>query len=72
ELPDGVDARSLLERCLEDNVAFVPGSAFFAEGGHENTLRLNFSAMPEPRIAEGIRRLTTALAQALDPVGAGG
>jgi DNA-binding transcriptional MocR family regulator len=71
ELPDGVDARSLLERCLEDNVAFVPGSAFFADGGHENTLRLNFSAMPEPRIAEGIRRLTAALTQALDPVGAG-
>jgi DNA-binding transcriptional MocR family regulator len=56
-----MDARELLERCLERDVAFVPGAAFFANGGHENTLRLNFSAMPEERITEGIRRLGKVL-----------
>ena len=44
-------------RALERDVAFVPGGSFFPNGGHENTLRLNFSNMPEERIAEGIARL---------------
>ncbi len=57
ELPAHLDAREVLERSLDENVAFVPGGAFFTDGGHENTMRLNFSAMPEDRIAEGIRRL---------------
>jgi 2-aminoadipate transaminase len=57
ELPQGLDARRLLERAIEERVAFVPGECFFPDGGHENTLRLNFSAMPEERITEGIRRL---------------
>ena len=67
ELPEGIDARKLLEGCLEAHVAFVPGSAFFANGGHENTLRLNFSAMPEERIAEGVRRLARVLEEVLEP-----
>jgi len=60
-LPEGVDARWLLERALEERVAFVPGESFFPGGGHENTLRLNFSAMPEERITEGICRLGRVL-----------
>ena len=61
ELPEGLDARELLERALEERVAFVPGESFFPNGGHDNTLRLNFSAMPEERITEGIRRLGQVL-----------
>ncbi len=57
ELPLGVDARDVLEGCLNENVAFVPGSPFFPAGGHENTFRINFSNMPEARIEEGLRRL---------------
>lgn len=65
ELPPAVDARTLLERCLARGVAFVPGGSFFPNGGHENTLRLNFSNMPEERIAEGVRRLGAALREML-------
>jgi len=61
ELPEGLDAREVLERSLEERVAFVPGECFFPNGGHDNTLRLNFSAMPEERIAEGVRRLGRVL-----------
>lgn len=57
ELPESLNARTYLEKCLEKNVAFVPGSSFFPNGGHENTLRLNFSNMPEDKIVEGIRRM---------------
>lgn len=59
-LPAGTDARELLVRCLACNVAFVPGGSFFPEGGHENTLRLNFSNMPQERIREGVRRMADA------------
>ena len=60
-LPGGVSARDALVRALERDVAFVPGGSFFPNGGHENTLRLNFSNMPEERIAEGIARLGAVL-----------
>ena len=70
ELPSHLDARELLELCLEENVAFVPGGAFFTNGGHDNTLRLNFTAMPEDRIAEGIRRLGRVLESVLEPAAA--
>jgi 2-aminoadipate transaminase len=70
ELPDGIDAREILKSSLEDGVAFVPGAPFFPNGGHENTLRLNFSAMPEERIEDGVRRLARILTEAVDAVGA--
>jgi DNA-binding transcriptional MocR family regulator len=60
-LPEGVSAREALVRALERDVAFVPGGSFFPNGGHENTLRLNFSNMPEARISEGIARLGAVL-----------
>jgi 2-aminoadipate transaminase len=57
ELPVWMNAREVLVRCLDNNVAFVPGGAFFPNGGNENTLRLNFSNMSEERIVEGIGRI---------------
>lgn len=65
ELPPEVNARDLLARCLAHDVAFVPGGGCFPNGGHENTCRLNFSAVSEERIAEGIRRMAAALHELL-------
>ena len=56
-LPERIDAHRLLEKSLSQNVAFVPGGAFFPNGAHENTMRLNYSNMPEARIEEGLTRL---------------
>lgn len=61
ELPEGLNARDVLVKCLEKNVAFVPGGAFFPNGGHENTLRINFSNMPEDRIVSGMKRMGSVL-----------
>ena len=60
-LPERIKAIELLKRCLEQNVAFVPGDSFFPNGGVENTLRLNYSNMPEDRIREGVARLAAAI-----------
>jgi DNA-binding transcriptional MocR family regulator len=65
ELPEGADARELLQRSIERKVAFVPGGSFFPNGGHENTLRMNFSAMPPDRIVEGVERLAEVLKEYL-------
>ncbi len=56
-LPEHMNARELATKCLEKNVAYVPGGSFFPNGGHENTFRMNYSAMPEDKIIEGIKRL---------------
>jgi len=46
----------------EENVAFVPGSAFYADGSGKNTIRLNFSSPNEAQIDEGLKRLGRLLA----------
>lgn len=65
ELPRHLNARTLLQRSLERNVAFVPGGSFFPNGGKEHFFRLNYSNMPEDRIREGIARLGAVLREAL-------
>ena len=61
ELPEYMNAKELQLKCLEKKVAFVPGGTFYPNGGHENTMRLNYSCMPEDKIVQGI----TALAEAI-------
>jgi 2-aminoadipate transaminase len=54
ELPQSINARELLTRYLERNVAFVPGGSFFPNGGHEHTMRINFSNMPDEKVEMGL------------------
>ena len=56
-LPEGMDAMEVFNRAVDNNVAFVPGTHFYTEGGHMNTLRLNFSMSDIPTIHEGMARL---------------
>lgn len=64
-LPAHMNARDLMVKSLERNVAFVPGGSFFPNGGHENTMRMNYSNMPDDKIVEGIRRLGEVLRKEL-------
>lgn len=59
ELPGDVDTSALLDRALdEEGVAFVPGSAFSADGrGSRRALRLSFASQPPEAIREGVKRL---------------
>ena len=59
-LPRGMDARVLLDRALEEGVAFVPGAAFTTGAGHRDALRFSISAPTPERIDEGVRRLRRA------------
>ena len=60
-LPEGMDAQELLADAIEEKVAFVPGSAFYATGGGANTLRLTFANAPPDKIEIGIERLGRAI-----------
>ena len=62
-LPEEINANELLAEALKYNVAFVPGTTFFTEPGHDNTLRLNFSYSNLETIEEGITRLGKVFAR---------
>ena len=59
----GVDTEELFRCAVRDGVVFVPGRPFYPNKERGDGMRLNFSAMPEARIAEGIARLARAVRQ---------
>lgn len=64
-LPDSVDIDTLFHAAVEDEVAFVPGHAFYVEGVGQPAMRLNFSNAQPEQIEEGIRRLGRAIKRVL-------
>lgn len=64
EVPGITDTQELFDRCIQNNVAFVPGEPFYCDEVVPGTFRLNYSNMPEEQIELGMKRL----AQAIDEV----
>jgi len=60
-LPDGLDATAMLPRAVTERVAYVPGTAFYADGHGRQSLRLSYCYPTSDRIREGIRRLATVI-----------
>jgi 2-aminoadipate transaminase len=56
-LPDGLDAKAMLPRAVTARVAYVPGTAFYADGQGSDHMRLSFCYPTPERIREGVRRL---------------
>jgi 2-aminoadipate transaminase len=65
-LPEHMDSGELLKEAVGHKVAFVPGAAFFPNGGGHNAMRLNFSNATEDLIEEGIARLARVVERQLD------
>ena len=63
ELPEGIDTVSMLASAVERKVAYVPGTYFCTGGGHENTLRLNFSNSTPEQIETGMKALSEIIEQ---------
>lgn len=64
--PEGLDGSELLAAALkEEQLAFVPGAAFFFDGSGRNRIRLNYSLRSEDVIEEGVRRLGRLIARRL-------
>ncbi|MHC4728429.1 MAG: aminotransferase-like domain-containing protein [Planctomycetota bacterium] len=64
-LPDKISSLELFEAAQRENVAFVPGNAFYVDGGGSNALRLNFSNSDAGKIEEGIKRLAKVIKKLL-------
>ena len=60
-LRDGVNATDQLMKAVEKGVAYVPGTYFYPNGGHDNTLRLNFSNADIHTIQRGMALLDECL-----------
>ena len=65
ELPENMDAVKLLPKAIERKVAYVPGTHFCVDGGHLNTLRLNFSNSTEEQIRTGMRTLKEIISDSI-------
>ena len=55
ELPDYINTVEMAAECLKYNVAYVPGTSFFPNGGNEHCMRLNYSCSRDEQIVNGIR-----------------
>lgn len=60
-LPDGLDAKAMLPRAVTGRVAYVPGTAFYADGRGRQHMRLSYCFPTPERIREGVRRLAAVV-----------
>ncbi len=64
-LPKGLSSSKLFPKAVQAKVAYVTGRAFHANGGGDETLRLNFTNSTPEQIEEGIKRLGKVFSEAL-------
>jgi 2-aminoadipate transaminase len=68
-LPESMSSLELFHEARAEKVAFVPGQAFYADGGGRNTMRLNYSNCDKDRIGEGVERLGRAIKRRQEKIG---
>lgn len=61
KLPEGLDAKAMLPRAVTGLVAYVSGTAFYADGRGGDHMRLSFCYPPPEEIREGVRRLSRVI-----------
>ncbi len=65
QLPQGMQAIPLLDNAVKKGVAFVPGSAFYAQNANASTLRLSFVTATVDQINQGMAALAAAIRESL-------
>ncbi len=65
-LPGGLDAKAMLPRAVTNRVAYVPGTAFYADGFGSQCMRLSYCHPTPQRITEGVRRLGAVIKEELE------
>ena len=65
-LPEGLDAKAMLPRAVTERVAYVPGTAFYADGFGSRCMRLSYCHPSPDRIREGVRRLAAVIRAELE------
>ncbi|UCF07673.1 MAG: PLP-dependent aminotransferase family protein [Thermoplasmata archaeon] len=65
-LPKKVNTRLMFQKAVAKKIAYVVGDAFYADGRHYNSMRLNFSYSEDEVIREGIKRLAEVVKEELE------
>ena len=65
-LPDYLDTKQMLPRAVKQLVAYTPGTAFYADGGGRNKMRLSYCYPTPDQIRLGVRRLTSVINGEID------
>ena len=65
-LPEGIDAKAMSPRAVTARVAYVPGTAFYADGFGSQCMRLSYCFPSPERIREGIRRLAAVVEREME------
>ena len=61
EMAPEYNMTELFQKAVEKKVVYVPGTYFYPDGGHHNTLRLNFSNSTLEQIDDGLARIGSAM-----------
>ncbi len=64
-LPSGVDTKALMPKAIVAKVAYVPGTAFYADGLGSWSMRLSYCHPTPERIREGVKALGQVVSEAL-------
>ena len=64
-VPEGVSARKVFDKCIEQKVAAVIGDAFYPNDKTDRSLRVNYSCMPDDKIVEGVKRMAKAIKECM-------
>ncbi|MDR1442961.1 MAG: PLP-dependent aminotransferase family protein [Bifidobacteriaceae bacterium] len=67
-VPEGINTKSMLPRATTALVAYVSGTAFYADGQGSSQMRLSFCYPTPERIREGIKRLAGVIAKEMELV----
>jgi DNA-binding transcriptional MocR family regulator len=65
-MPPGIDTKAMLPRAVTARVAYVPGTAFFADGSGADAMRLSYCYPTPERIREGVRRLSEVVTDEME------
>ena len=64
-VPEGVSARKVFDKCIEQKVAAVIGDAFYPNDRTDRSMRVNYSCMPDDKIVEGVKRMAKAIKECM-------
>ena len=62
-LPEGIDTKAMMPKAIVAKVAYVPGTAFYADGLGSWSMRLSYCHPTPERIREGIKALSHVVEQ---------
>ncbi|MCE0536849.1 PLP-dependent aminotransferase family protein [Kineosporia rhizophila] len=66
KVPEGLDTKAMLPRAVTARVAYVPGTAFYADAQGRDHMRLSYCYPSPERIREGVRRLAAVIDEELE------